>query len=116
MGRAPDAVSAMRLKLGKPYANPARKPWMENELVLLGKMPDQEVARRTGRTVGTVRQARISRGITYELSNRRPWTAEEDRWLGTASDAEIALRLGRSLYRIKIRRQSLKIPAWRSRQ
>ena len=71
------------------------------ELALLGKMTDREEARRTCRTVGTVRQARFERGIAYEWSKRRPWTAEEDRSLGTAPDKEIA------------RRQGLKIPPWR---
>jgi hypothetical protein len=34
------------------------RPWMEEELALLGKLPDDEVARRTGRTWGAVRQRR----------------------------------------------------------
>jgi hypothetical protein len=32
--------------------------WTKAEVALLGRVPDEEVARRTGRTVGAVRQKR----------------------------------------------------------
>jgi hypothetical protein len=34
------------------------RPWTQEELALLGKLPDDEVARRTGRTWGAVTQRR----------------------------------------------------------
>jgi hypothetical protein len=67
----------MRRKTHKPYSKPARRVWTKEELSLLGQIPDREVARLIGRTVGTVRQARFARGIVYVASNRFPFRGEK---------------------------------------
>ena len=45
--------------------------WTRKELALLGKLPDEEVARRTGRTLSAVRSMRYRRGIPIALDRRR---------------------------------------------
>src|SRR6266704_2065546 len=51
-----------------------RKPWTRNELALLGKLPDAEVAELTGRTFGTVWQKRRALGIDQPTLRFRKWT------------------------------------------
>jgi hypothetical protein len=45
--------------------------WTEQELALLGKLPDEEVAARTGRTPDAVRRKRNSLGIRSASDRRR---------------------------------------------
>jgi hypothetical protein len=45
--------------------------WKARELRLLGKLPDEEVARRTGRTANGVRVRRTRRGIPTARDRRR---------------------------------------------
>jgi hypothetical protein len=47
------------------------RPWTEEELDLLGTLPDAELAARFGRTVGAVRIMRNRRGIPSPLDRRR---------------------------------------------
>src|SRR2546428_2486572 len=84
-----------------------RKPWTRNELALLGKLPDAEVAELTGRTFGTVWQKRRALGIDQPALHFRKWTPTEDKLVGTAPDAEIANRLGRTESAVKSRRTIL---------
>jgi hypothetical protein len=46
-----------------PRGYPAPPRWSDADLALLGKLPDEEVARRTGRTWNAVRQKREKLGI-----------------------------------------------------
>src|SRR6266568_7251846 len=84
-----------------------RKPWTRDELALLGRLPDAEVAELTGRTFGTVWQKRRALGIDQPALRFRKWTPAEDKLVGTASDAQIARRLGRTESAIKSRRAIL---------
>src|SRR6266481_1918553 len=84
-----------------------RKPWTKEELALLGKLPDAEVAELTGRTFGTVWQKRRALGIAQPALRFRKWTPAEDKLVGTGPDAEIALRLGRTESAINSRRAIL---------
>src|SRR5207245_9960113 len=77
------------------------RPWTKDELDLLGKLPDAEVAELTGRTFGTVWQKRRALGIDQPALRFRRWTPAEDKLVGTASDAQIARRLGRTESAIK---------------
>jgi hypothetical protein len=72
--RSDHVVEVMReCRLGKPQSEEARKKmseakkgkprppgrdWTRDENALLGEMPDEEVARRTGRTVTSVKSRR----------------------------------------------------------
>jgi hypothetical protein len=73
--------------------------WTEEEVALLGTIPDEEVAAQTGRTKVAVYLKRRQLGIAQcplsDTSGPR-WTEEEVALLGTAPDAEIALRIGRT--------------------
>ncbi len=71
--------------------------WTPQDIALLGVLPDEEVARRTGRTVGAVQQKRHELGIPNPDRNRNRWTAEEVALLGALPDEEVARRVGRSL-------------------
>jgi len=79
---------------------------------LLGKLPDEEIVRRTGHSLAAVRRARGKRGI---LSVRRvapAWRPDEDALLGTGPDQEIAVRLNRTIKAVKHRRVIKGIRAW----
>jgi len=82
------------------------KKWTDQEIALLGTMPDRDVSRITGRTDAGVIAARISRGIPPFL---RAWTADELSLLGTDSDIAIANLLGRSAPAVQQKRHSLGI-------
>ena len=81
--------------------------WAPEDMSLLGTMPDEEVARRTGRTAGAVRQKREELGIPNPAGNR--WTAEGIALLGMLPDREVARRLGRSLQSVTQKRIKLGI-------
>ena len=82
--------------------------WTPEDIALLGTIPDEAVARRTGRTAGAVRQKREELGIPNPAGNR--WTAEGIALLGTLPDREVARRLGRSLQSVTQKRIKLAIP------
>jgi hypothetical protein len=81
-------------------------------------LPDDDIAERTGRTVGAVRRQRTLRGIKNPLSGR--WTAKEIAQLGTASDEELGKRIGRSRQACAQKRFALGIPspewAWKDEE
>src|SRR5436309_3831714 len=83
------------------------KPWTKEELALLGRLPDAEVAELIGRTFGTVWQKRRALDIEQPALRFRKWTPAEDKLVGTAPDAEIARQLGRTESAIKSRRAIL---------
>jgi len=97
-------VRSKRLALGIPFRNPHYEIWKPGELTLLGKLPDEELARRTGHSLTSIRQARTKRHI---LSVRRPspdWRPEEEALLGTATDQQIAALLNRTIKAVTHRR------------
>jgi hypothetical protein len=67
------------------------------DAVLLGKLPDGEVARRTGRSLSAVSQKRRLLGLPNPVSGRRRWTPEADALLRTLPREEAARRTGRSI-------------------
>jgi hypothetical protein len=84
------------------------KRWTAEHLALLGGLPDEEVARRTGRTEDAVRQKREKLGIPNPDSNR--WAAEEIALLGTLPDQEVGRKVGRSTSVVTQKRIGLGIP------
>jgi hypothetical protein len=95
-----------------PSPESGRKSWTRAEIQLLGTVPDEAVARQTGRSVIAVTERRQRHHIPKPNPELRHWTAAEEDLLGTASDAEIARRLGRTLSGTVHRRVRLRIPAW----
>ena len=98
---------------------PDRPPWMPEHLALLGVLPDDEVAARTGRTECAVRTQRQVRHIPTARPRRHPpaprppappWTAEELTLLRKVPDKEVAARTGRTLSATQQKRLALKIP------
>jgi hypothetical protein len=68
-GERPPFCKVMRTRRGIP--NPALNRWNAEEIALLGTLPDREVARRTGRTLGAVFQQRIKLGIANRFDGRK---------------------------------------------
>jgi hypothetical protein len=72
-------------------------------------MPDEELARRLGRTAPALQVRRVFLGIPIFNPRRRNWTPKEESLLGKIPDEEVARRLRRTLSAIKYRRQCLGI-------
>jgi hypothetical protein len=90
--------------------------WSEEELALLGTMPDEQLAERIARTALAVSLKRRKLGI----GPYRPpgcagprWTEEELALLGTAPDKEIARRIGRTWFSVYQKRWELGIIEYR---
>ena len=93
--------------MGIASAIPFLRPWRLDELSLLGKMSDGEVARLTGHSEYAVATKRRSLRLVNPGMKVRPWTAQEDALLGKARDAEVARTLGRSVAGVRYRRSKL---------
>jgi hypothetical protein len=64
--------TAIRLNLGRYLTHGYHGPWwMPDQLALLGKLPDAELAARIGRTANAVRIKRTELGIASALDRRR---------------------------------------------
>jgi hypothetical protein len=95
-------------RLGR-HPPPARHRWSEDgwkpeEVALLGTMPDEELARQLGRSVGAVGLKRRREGIPNAKDVPRPWTAAEDEAVRTLAPVEAAMRTGRTLTAVYSRR------------
>ena len=88
--------------------------WIDKEKRLLGKLPHDEVARRTRRTVGAVRAKRVELGLPNPQT--RAWTAEEIALLATAPDGKVAERIGRTRSAVSAQRWKLGIAPARERR
>lgn len=130
-------VAWRRKKLGIA-AKVKPRLWSEEEEVLLGSKPDEELALMFGRTILAVGARRIQLGrpkpdVAFKVvkviggpvsrrdsggtPNVKPgaryctWTAEEDALLGTLTDKEVARRLGYPVTRVARRRKLLRVPS-----
>ena len=108
-----NAVRLHRTRLRIPKPHNQFRPWTPEEYALLGKLPDEEIARKTGRPLGVVSTKRSKLGLRKPNALRKYWTPEQEQLLGTAPDADIALRLDRTISSVKGQRKALKIPAWK---
>lgn len=125
LGLRPDAQVAMLLGIGvsavKYRRNQLRisqpvqlkkvtppKPWSAEEIAMLGKTPDAQVARRLGRSVVSVKSRRLRLGIA---SSRHRWAPHQDTLLGKVPDKTLARRLGCTVKAVQARRERLGIPA-----
>jgi hypothetical protein len=117
----PEAVerrrpTALELGLGR-HLQPGYhgRRWTDAEVALLGKLPDAEVARRTGRPCDSVPQKRSERGIPNPNRGRGRWRPDEDELLRTLSRDEAAERTGRSRGAVSQRGLALDLPHARPR-
>jgi hypothetical protein len=62
-------VRQKREELGIP--NAAGNRWRDDEIALLGTLPDREVARRLGRSLQSVTRKRIKLGIANRIDGRK---------------------------------------------
>jgi hypothetical protein len=97
-----------------PWLNPA---WSPEEDALLGRIPDEEIARRTRRTRQAIYMRRHKLGIPAPHTERnwspltkRNWSAAEDDLLQTVPVKEVARRTGRSQGAVYQRRYVLGLP------
>lgn len=137
LGRTFVAVEARRIQLGRPKADAAfkvikviapgvrrREPastanakpgaayctWTTEEDALLGRLSDEEVARRLGYDVTRVNRRRRLLGLPSNNPNHRHWTKEEMALLGTRPDRDVAPLVNRSLENVRGKRLALGIP------
>ena len=62
-GVSTSIITRLRSARGIP-SDTKRRAWRPDELEMLGKFPDAEVARRTGRTISAVKFERMNRRIS----------------------------------------------------
>ncbi|OQS36494.1 hypothetical protein [Chromobacterium haemolyticum] len=87
--------------------------WTDDELALLGKVPDAELGKLKGVSLDVVRRKRVSLNIPATVPVVwHQWTDEEAAQLGTMPDASLGKKLGRSLGAVRAQRLRLGIPAF----
>ncbi len=87
--------------------NPEHRLWTREEEKLLGKRPDQEVAKLLKRSVSAVITRRSRKKIPYLNPALRLWTRAEMKLVGKFSDAEIARRTGHPQSGVRAKRREL---------
>ena len=99
----------LRISLpGQPRKVTPPKPWPAEEIAMLGKSPDAQVARRLGRSITSVKTRRLRLGIA---SSHHRWAPEQDALLGKFPDWTLARRLGCTVKTVQARRAKLGVPA-----
>jgi hypothetical protein len=122
---------ALRLNLSQylPHTGGALA-WKPEQVKLLGKMPDEEVARRIGKPQNAVRLKREKFGIPNPVDRRRRenrghdpadawrmWTAAEDALVRSLRAVEAVKQLsGRTLRSVYGRRHELRLPDGRRKK
>lgn len=118
LGVHPATVARKRSRLGIPPFNPPphdqhrRFPWKPEELALLGKVSDGELAKALRLAKTTVTNKRQFLAIPPFLPPPRPiqWSSEMIERLGKAPDAHVAEELGLGRATVALKRQALGIP------
>jgi hypothetical protein len=83
-----------------------KSPWRPEDLRLLGRLPDTEIARRTGRARATVTEKRHRLGIPR--ATNRPWRTDEDAIVRANTIKRAARLTGRTERAVAKRRSKLK--------
>src|SRR5208282_2147886 len=86
LGRLPGGARLKRRRSG----GKALDYWTLDEQKLLGKNPDDEVAKKVGRSEYAVATRRRKAGIPTPTPYQRPWTGRELKLVGSKPDREIA--------------------------
>ncbi|MCF7673703.1 MAG: hypothetical protein K9N23_01335 [Akkermansiaceae bacterium] len=112
------SVQKKRVSLGiRCYARKSKSwhYWTKKEIALLGKMPDGDVALKTGINKASVAWKRCKLKIP-PFTNKRPkklltaWTRKEIAVLGKMTDAAAAAALDLAHSAVRLKRISLGIP------
>jgi hypothetical protein len=82
--------------------------WQRWEIYFLGKHPDKETARRTGRSVGAVLSKRVALHIPV-FNGLKDWREWELKLLGKIPDEEVVRRTGRTSLAVRNKRKKLRI-------
>ena len=90
-------------------SKPDQAGWLEQHGTLIGKLPDEVVAQRVGKSRGYIKKIRLERGIHFNRK-LRPWTPEEERLLGKYTDREVGRLLVRDIRAVANRRRALGRP------
>ena len=77
---------------------------------MLGRFRDEEVAKRTARTLSSVEAKRESLGRKTPFPKIKPWTPAEIRLLVKYRDEVVAEKTGRGLSGVRTKRYELRIP------
>ena len=111
VGWTVERVRRRRIRFKIPAFGPPRAPaeWSDDELALLGTMPDRTLAKQLHRGEATVGRMRRRREIPAFRPVSR-WKPEEDALLECFGDAEVAKRLERNILSVRQRRHRLQIP------
>src|SRR5262249_52748135 len=102
-GRRPSAETIrkrVQTRRERGYPPPdrwAEDGWKPEEVALLGTLPDEEGARRLGRSISAVSQKRRREGIPNPSPRPGSWTAAEDNAVRTLKPEEAAAATGRTL-------------------
>jgi hypothetical protein len=88
------------------------KLWTQEEIALLGTMPDKKLARRLKRSYESVVRRRITLGIDYANPKFKPWSKEDDLVLGTRPDEQVTLLLKRTVEYARRTDQMDRMPRW----
>jgi hypothetical protein len=100
------------LALGlRPTGRWSANGWTAEQLALLGTMPDEDLARKTGRTTGAVRHRRTELGIPSPTG--WAWTDAQLALLGKVPDGELAAQTGRTVGAVRCQRTGRGIPSAR---
>jgi hypothetical protein len=120
LGKEPGPVVAQRTGRTLSYIQKHRsdlrivtihpKLWTKEEMSLFGTMTDGEIARRTGRNVGSVYAKRRQSGFGPCNSKWKPWTENEKALLGKMPDTEVARLTGHPVQSVRHTRFALRIP------
>lgn len=86
--------------------------WTQEELGLLGTMPDLTIATKLNKHPCSVYRMRARRGIPPYNHQPRPWTLAEINLLGTMDDAVLAKKLHRSPKAVRSKRVRECIPKY----
>jgi hypothetical protein len=92
----------------QPRKATPRRPWRAEEIAMLGKIPDAQLARRLERPLTSVKTKRLRLGIA---SSGYRWTPEQAVLLGKFPDKTLARRLGCTVKAVQAQREQLGIPA-----
>jgi len=93
-----------------------RRFWTPGEDALFGLYADEEVVRRTGRSLSAVQARRYKKRFPNLYPKRHPpkyrkiWSSEELSVLGTSTDQEVSRMLNRTREQVSAQRRAMGIP------
>ena len=94
--------------LGRMAKRRNRTPWTADELALLGKMPDKQIAKLIGRPSITVAANRTRRGIpAFTLRVPTIWSDAQLQLLEHNDDLRVAQLTGKLLGEVRAKRAEL---------